>query len=273
MDRHNGHARRHNDRPRNIPHLHPPFVGEKGNAAPAQKRRASDVLRELWSVLREFFTKRHIRVYILFIILYRFGEGFVVKIVPLFLKARSREAGGLGLDTQRRSGFTTAPSARRRSRRLTAGGLLHLCTRTQKTLFPLVCIFNIPFAVYVFLAWLQPTAGWMIAGGIVLEYFGYGFGFVGLTLLSDAAGGSGKAPDGPLRLRFRHHVNLGVMIPGMLSGWLSEKLGYTDFFIFVMAATVPAFIMAWKVASFVHDDKKKIPEAEAAALTDTEGNP
>ena len=88
MDRHNGHARRHNDRPRNIPHLHPPFVGEKGNAAPAQKRRASDVLRELWSVLREFFTKRHIRVYILFIILYRFGEGFVVKIVPLFLKGR-----------------------------------------------------------------------------------------------------------------------------------------------------------------------------------------
>ncbi len=76
-----------------------PSSEKKGNAAPAQKRRASDVLRELWSVLREFFTKRHIWVYILFIILYRFGEGFVVKIVPLFLKA-GREAGGLGLDTQ-----------------------------------------------------------------------------------------------------------------------------------------------------------------------------
>ncbi len=247
-----------------------PSSEKKGNAAPAQKRRASDVLRELWSVLREFFTKRHIWVYILFIILYRFGEGFVVKIVPLFLKA-GREAGGLGLDTQQIGLYYGSFGAAA----FVLGSLLagyYISARgLKKTLFPLVCIFNIPFAVYVFLAWLQPTAGWMIAGGIVLEYFGYGFGFVGLTLFMMQQVAPGKH-------QMAHYafasgiMNLGVMIPGMLSGWLSEKLGYTDFFIFVMAATVPAFIMAWKVP-FVHDDKKKTPEAEAAALTDTEGNP
>ncbi len=247
-----------------------PSSEKKGNAAPAQKRRASDVMRELWSVLREFFTKKHIWVYILFIILYRFGEGFVVKIVPLFLKA-GREAGGLGLDTQQIGLYYGSFGAAA----FVLGSLLagyYISARgLKKTLFPLVCIFNIPFAVYVFLAWLQPTAGWMIAGGIVLEYFGYGFGFVGLTLFMMQQVAPGKH-------QMAHYafasgiMNLGVMIPGMLSGWLSEKLGYTDFFIFVMAATVPAFIMAWKVP-FVHDDKKKIPEAEAAALTDTEGNP
>ncbi len=227
-----------------------PSSEKKGNAAPAQKRRASDVLRELWSVLREFFTKRHIWVYILFIILYRFGEGFVVKIVPLFLKA-GREAGGLGLDTQQIGLYYGSFGAAA----FVLGSLLagyYISARGLKKT-------------------LQPTAGWMIAGGIVLEYFGYGFGFVGLTLFMMQQVAPGKH-------QMAHYafasgiMNLGVMIPGMLSGWLSEKLGYTDFFIFVMAATVPAFIMAWKVP-FVHDDKKKIPEAEAAALTDTEGNP
>ena len=193
-----------------------------------------------------------------------------MKIVPLFLKA-GREAGGLGLDTQQIGLYYGSFGAAA----FVLGSLLagyYISARgLKKTLFPLVCIFNIPFAVYVFLAWLQPTAGWMIAGGIVLEYFGYGFGFVGLTLFMMQQVAPGKH-------QMAHYafasgiMNLGVMIPGMLSGWLSEKLGYTDFFIFVMAATVPAFIMAWKVP-FVHDDKKKTPEAEAAALTDTEGNP
>lgn len=243
---------------------------EKKRVAPAaDKRTASDVMRELWSVLREFFTKKHIWVYILFIILYRFGEGFVVKIVPLFLKA-GREAGGLGLDTQQIGLYYGSFGAAA----FVFGSLLagyYISARgLRKALFSLVCIFNIPFAVYVFLAWMQPEAGWLIASAIVFEYFGYGFGFVGLTLFMMQQVAPGKH-------QMAHYafasgiMNLGVMIPGMVSGWLSQRLGYTDFFIFVMAATVPAFIMAWKVP-FVHDDTKRLPEAEAAALTDTEGN-
>ena len=52
-------------------------------------------MRELWAVIRNFFTKRHIFYYICFIILYRFAEGLVMKIAPLFLRS-SREVGGLG---------------------------------------------------------------------------------------------------------------------------------------------------------------------------------
>ena len=52
----------------------------------------------------------------------------------------------------------------------------------KRTLFTLCCIFNIPFAVYALLALFQPSSMWLVGGGIVLEYFGYGFGFVGLTL-------------------------------------------------------------------------------------------
>ena len=60
------------------------------------KRSGAEVMRELWAVIRNFFTKRHIFYYICFIILYRFAEGLVMKIAPLFLRS-SREVGGLGL--------------------------------------------------------------------------------------------------------------------------------------------------------------------------------
>lgn len=60
-------------------------------------------MKELGQVLMDFFRKTHITYYICFIILYRFAEGFVMKIVPLFLKA-DREMGGLGLN-ERKSDF------------------------------------------------------------------------------------------------------------------------------------------------------------------------
>ena len=50
-------------------------------------------------------------------------------------------------------------------------------------------------------------------------------------------------------------MNLGVMIPGMLSGWVCETLGewfnkpggYEPFFIFVLIATIPAFLITYFV--------------------------
>ena len=60
-------------------------------------------------------------------------------------------------------------------------------------------------------------------------------------------------------------MNLGVMIPGMLSGWLSDMLGYKIFFIVVMVATIPAFIIT-KLVPFRYDDKGKLLEAEEDAL-------
>lgn len=227
-------------------------------------RRASEVMSELWMVLREFFMKKHIWYYILFIILYRFGEGFVVKIVPLFLKAE-RAAGGLGLDNQQIGIYYGTFGAAA----FVVGSLLagyYISGRgLRKTLFTLCCIFNVPFAVYAILAFFQPESGWLIASAIVFEYFGYGFGFVGLTLFMMQQVAPGKH-------QMAHYafasgiMNLGVMLPGMLSGWVSDMLGYSAYFIFVMVATVPAFLITWFVP-FRYDDKGNLVDAEEAALT------
>ncbi len=217
----------------------------------AAVRSSSEIMKELGEVIRDFFTKKHIWLYIAFIILYRLGEGFVIKIVPLFLKA-DRAVGGLGLSEQQIGVYYGSFGAAA----FVIGSLLagyyiaHL--GLKKALFSLVCIFNIPFLVYTFLAWMQPESIWLIGGGIVLEYFGYGFGFVGLTLFMMQQVAPGKH-------QMAHYafasgiMNLSVMVTGAVSGFLSDALGYKIFFAVVMIAVIPVFIMT-KFLPFTYPD-------------------
>ncbi|MCF2551550.1 MFS transporter [Bacteroides caecigallinarum] len=228
------------------------FALPSSRAAKAEgKRSGKEILSELYSVLADFFRKSHIVYYICFIILYRFAEGFVMKIVPLFLKA-GRDAGGLGL-SEKEIGlyYGTYGAAAFVLGSLLAGYYIS-DKGLKKTLFTLCCIFNLPFVVYAFLAFFQPENGLIICSGIVFEYFGYGFGFVGLTLFMMQQVAPGKH-------QMAHYafasgiMNLGVMIPGMMSGWVCETLGewfdkpggYEPFFIFVLIATIPAFLMTY----------------------------
>lgn len=223
------------------------------NNVKKEARSTKEVMSELGNVLLAFFKKHHIVYYLFFIILYRFAEGFVMKIVPLFLKA-SRDMGGLGLSEKEIGLYYGTYGAAA----FVLGSLLagyYIAARgLKKTLFSLCCIFNLPFVVYAFFAFFQPENGIVICSGIVFEYFGYGFGFVGLTLFMMQQVAPGKH-------QMAHYafasgiMNLGVMIPGMLSGWVCELLGewfnkpggYEPFFIFVLIATIPAFLITYFV--------------------------
>ena len=198
-----------------------------------------------WDVLRTFFQKKYIIWGIVFIILYRFAEGQAIKIVPLFLKA-AREHGGLGLTTSEIGIFYGTFGAIAFVVGSLLAGYFIAGRGLRKTLFILCCFFNIPFAVYAFLALSQPTNLWIIGTAVVFEYFGYGFGFVGLTLYM-------MQQIAPGRYKMAHYafatgiMSLGMMIPSMLSGLISDWLGYKDFFIWVIAATIPSFLVTWLV--------------------------
>lgn len=213
-----------------------------------------ETIVELGNVFVDLFRKRHILYYIFFIILYRFAEGFVMKIVPLFLKA-DRADQGLGL-SEKEIGLCYGTFG---AAAFVIGSILagyYVAHRgLQKSLFSLCCVFNLPFVAYTLLAVYQPESLVLIGGGIVLEYFGYGFGFVGLTLFMMQQIAPGKH-------QMAHYafasgiMNLGVMLPGMLSGYVSDWLGYRHFFIFVLFCTIPAFLITWFVP-FTYPDKKK----------------
>ncbi len=196
-------------------------------------------------VVKTFFQKKFIIWAIIFLILYRFAEGQAIKIVPLFMRA-AREQGGLGLSTEDIgliygffptiayilgtiiSGYFTANKGLRKS-------LIILCA-----------FFNIPFAVYTFLAIFQPDNFFTITSLVVFEYFGYGFGFIGLTLfmMQQIAPGKYKTAHYAFATSI---MQFGFMIPSMVSGFVSDFLGYRDFFIWVMFATIPSFLITWFV--------------------------
>ena len=215
---------------------------------------SGDMLRNLREVVVSFFSKKHIWLYIAFIILYRLGEGFVMKIVPLFLKADT-VVGGLGLTNQQIGLYYGTFGAGAFLLGSWLAGRYIAARSLRRTLFSLVCIFNLPFAVYALLAWFQPSSMWLVGGGIVVEYFGYGFGFVGLTLFMMQQVAPGEH-------QMAHYafasgiMNLSVMVTGMASGCLSDLLGYKLFFVAVLAATLPAFVMT-RLVPFTYDEQTK----------------
>jgi PAT family beta-lactamase induction signal transducer AmpG len=96
------------------------------------------------------------------------------------------------------------------------------------------------------MAMSQPVDFFTITALVVLEYFGYGFGFVGLTLFMMQQIAPGK-------YKMAHYafatslMQVGFLIPSMISGWVSDFLGYRDFFLWVMIATIPSFLVTWLV--------------------------
>ena len=223
------------------------------NKQQQDRRSVKEVLNELIAVISNFFTKKHIFYYICFIILYRFAEGFIMKIAPLFLRS-SRELGGLGLSLTEIGTLNGVFG----SAAFVLGSLLagiYVSKRgLKKTLFSLCCVFNFPFVAYTLLAVYQPESLSLIGAGIVMEYFGYGFGFVGLTLFM-------MQQIAPGEHQMSHYafasgiMNLGVMLPGMMSGYFSDMLGYKNFFIYVLLAAIPALLITYFIP-FTYDDTK-----------------
>jgi len=226
-----------------------------GGNATTEVKTLRDAYVNLWDVITTFFQKKYILWYICFIIFYRFAEGFQVKIVPLFLKT-SLASQGLGLSEQEIGLYYGTFGVVAFIAGSVAAGYYIAARGLKKTLFSLCCAFNIPNVVYFLLATFQPSEGWLIGGGISLEYFGYGFGFVGLTLFMMQQIAPGK-------YQMAHYafasgiMNLGVMIPGMLSGLVSDAIGYRRFFVFVLVATIPAFLVSYFVPF-----REEVPLAE-----------
>ncbi|MBE2215672.1 MAG: MFS transporter, partial [Opitutaceae bacterium] len=192
---------------------------------PESRRRA--IVGEWIVVFGEFFRKPGIVVAIAFMLLYRFAEAQLVKLVQPFL-LDPRGEGGLGLTTDQVGVIygTTGTVA------LLAGGLLGgwVISRAglRRLLWPMACAINVPNLVYVYLALVRPGSLDLVSAAIAVEQFGYGFGFTAYMLfLMFVAEGEHKTAHYAICTGF---MALGMMLPGMVSGWLQARLGYVNFF-------------------------------------------
>lgn len=231
-----------------------------GAKASQQQLSRAEVWTTLLDVITSFFRKKYIGWGILFIVLYRFAEGQAIKIMPLFMKS-AKESGGLGLSESTLGVLTGIyGTIAFLVGSLAAGYFVAKRGLTRSTLLMLCAFFNIPFAAYAYLAWSQTENLWIIGSAITLEHFGYGFGFIGIILFIMQQIAPGK-------YQMAHYAfgsaitYFGYTIASMISGVISDAMGYKTFFIYVLLATIPAFIITWLVPL---KPKEELPEASTA---------
>ena len=210
-------------------------------------------------VAETFFEKRNVIWGLAFILFYRFAEGFQAKIAPLFFLA-TRENGGLGLTTKEMGLAYGTFGVAAFVIGSTVAGYVAADKGLRKALLFFCTFFNFPNLAYTFLAYTLPQNFWVISGAISVEMFGYGFGFVGLILfmMQQIAPGPYKTAHYAFATGM---MNLGFMIPAGFSGQLSKLLGYQHFFIWVLFAAVPCFVVSWLVPIRPKEEVEALPPA------------
>lgn len=211
-----------------------------GNAPTGSGARG--VAGTLVDVIRDFFAKPGIWMAILFIILFRAGEGQIQTIGPLFLRD-AREVGGLGLTTaQVGAVYGTAGTIAFLAGSI-AGGYFTAALSLKRAMPYLIIAMNLPNAVFWYLSVAQPESLGIIAVGLGIEMFGYGFGFVGVILFIMQVVASGRYQTAHYALG-TGFMQLGFVLFKMVSGDIQGWLGYQTFFLWVLVAALPVLVLS-----------------------------
>ena len=204
----------------------------------AHQVSTSTLMHEFWATFVSFFRKEQAGIAILFMLLYRLPEAQLAKMSIPFL-IDPIEQGGLGLTTEQ-IGLVQGTVG---IIGLTLGGILGGIAVShgglKRWLWPMVWAISLPDIVYVYLSYAQPESLLLVNVFVFIEQFGYGFGFTAYMLyLIYFANGEHKTAHYAICTAF---MALGMMIPGMVAGWLQETMGYQHFFIWIMVCTLATF--------------------------------
>jgi PAT family beta-lactamase induction signal transducer AmpG len=221
---------------------------------PVSRNPSKSLTREFIHVFALFFRKKDIVAILAFFLFYRLAESQLFKmIVPFLLDPRSK--GGLELTTKEVGIVygTVGIIA------LMLGGLLGGYAIYKRGLkfwiWIMVCVMHLPDLVFVYLSQALPDNFYLINLAVAVEQFGYGFGFTAYTMFMILVSeGEYKTVHYAISTGI---MALGMMVPAMASGWIQEQLGYQNFFLWVMAATIPGFIVAALVKIDPEFGKKK----------------
>ncbi len=210
------------------------------NETSQKSNETKNFLKSFLAVFIDFFKKENIGVIILFLLLYRLSEAQLVKLAaPFFLD--SPASGGLGLTTAQIGLIYGTIGVLF----LVLGGILGGFAIARNGLkfwiLPMVIAINIPNAVYWLFALFTPVSLPLVALGVAFEQFGYGFGFAAyLFYAMMISEGKYKTAHYAIATGF---MALGMMLPGMVSGYMQEALGYSHFFLWVVLSSVPMFFL------------------------------
>lgn len=213
--------------------------------------KASAILREFGRTFSTYFRKPGVWIAILFMLLYRLPEAFLLKMVNPFLLS-GPDTGGLGLPTEE-VGIVYGTIG---VLFLTVGGILGGIAASKwglrKSLWPMAACMTLPCLTFVYLAIAQPVNLAIISTAVAVEQFGYGFGFTAYMLyMMYFSEGEFKTAHYAICTAF---MALSMMIPGMFAGYLQEMMGYVGFFWLVMCCCLATVVMTFIVRRKVSAD-------------------
>lgn len=189
-------------------------------------------------IIISYFQQEKITAILAFILLYRFGEAMLLKISPLFLLDKLAD-GGLGLTTLDLSLVSGTCGMISLIFGGIIGGMVISKYGLKRCLWPMALAMNLPNIFYVFMAFIQPSLT-LVYPLVSLEQFGYGFGFTVFSVyLMCICQGEYKTSHFAISTGI---MALGMMLPGLISGYLQQAVGYPMFFILVCLFTIPGMI-------------------------------
>ncbi len=217
----------------------------RGNSETHQAHSMAEAMGTLQEVFVAFFRKPGIWLAILFIILFRAGEGQVGNIAPLFLRD-PRSAGGLGLDpTQVGWAYGTAGTLAFIFGSI-VGGYFAAWLGLRRAMVYLIIGMNLPNLAFFYLSAVMPTDITLIVAAIFVENLGFGFGFVGLILYMMQVVAPGKYQTAHYAFG-TGFMALGMVIFRSMSGKIQLALGYQNFFLFVLLCAVPVLLLSLRI--------------------------
>ena len=199
------------------------------------------IFAEFGRTFKTYFMKPGVVLAIVFMLLYRLPEAFLLKLCMPFLVA-TREVGGLGMSTANVGlAYGTIGVIF-----LTVGGILGgiYASRVglKKSIWVMAACMTLPCLTFVYLSMFQPTNIVAISTAIAIEQFGYGFGFTAYMLyMMYFSDGEFKTSHYAICTAF---MALSMLLPGMVAGYIQEAIGYVNFFWMVMACCIGTLIVS-----------------------------
>lgn len=209
-----------------------------------EKRRPSFSFREIKTDLainiQSFLQKKNLLIALIFILIYRLGEAQLVKMIAPFM-LDAKDLGGLGLTTTEQGLLYGTIGTVFLIVGGISGGVLAARYGLKKMIWIMAFAMNLPNLLYVLMALTHPESLVTIGIYVSIEQLGYGFGFTAFTLyILQFAQGKHQTTHYAIATGF---MALGMMLPGMISGWIQEHTSYLTFFTWVAICSIPGLAL------------------------------
>ncbi len=199
---------------------------------------------ELYAAARSMWKKPGWKASLAFILLYPAHESFLYRGSILFMVDKG-SCGGLSMGPQEVAFALGTVGAFAFMLGGMVGKVLVVRNGLKTWLWPMAIAFTLSDLIYVYLSYVMPADVIKISALAFVEQFFSGFGLSAyLLFIIHFSEGRDKKIHYDLCLSF---LSLGVMVCGMIMGWLQDYLGYRHFFVLVAGLSV----LTYAVTAFV----------------------